>query len=174
MKRILCLLLALCLMLPVMAMADDAVTIGHIQYAAHGTRGFAEMTVVLQGDVIIAAYIDEYQFMSVEDTTPVPNGDNAEGLGANFPEGQALASKRVNNEYYSANMAKAGATQELATSYDAIQAFVVGKTVAELEAIVADQDDAAKFLEADVVSGSTLADTLNYVKGLLEAAKVAK
>ena len=177
MKRILCLLLALCMMLPVVALAEGTVKVGQVQYAAHGSNAFAVMTVVLQDDVIIAAYIDEYQFTGEgEGIVTVPTGDNREnGMGAKFPEGQVLISKRTNNAYYSGNMAeRGGAPQELATSYDAIQAFVVGKTIEELKAAVDGYtaDNKADFI--DVVSGSTLADTLGYVNGLIAAAKAAQ
>lgn len=176
MKRILCLLLALCLMLPVVAMADDAVKIGQVQFAAHGTSCFAVLTVAMQGDTIVAAYIDEFQFMSAEGDRPaegVPNSDA--GFGGNYPEGMVLASKKVNNDLYSFNMSDhGGATQELGTSYAAIEAFVVGKTIAELEDAVSGYtaDNKADFI--DVVSGSTLADTLGYVNGLIAAAKAAQ
>ena len=68
-------------------------------------------------------------------------------------------------------MAKAGSTVHLCDNYAAIEAFVTGKTVAELEAEVAGKDAAAM---VDAVSGCTLVDTLGYVNGLIEAAKAAK
>jgi hypothetical protein len=68
-------------------------------------------------------------------------------------------------------MAKAGSTIALDANYDAIEAFVTGKTVAELEAFVAGKDATAM---VDAVSGCTLVDTLGYVNGLIEAAKAAK
>lgn len=174
MKKALCLLLAVCMMLPVIALAEgETVKIGQVQYAAHGTSCFAVLTVAVQGDVIVAAHIDEYQFLSADSATGVPNSD--QGFGQSFPEGMVLGSKRVNNDMYSANMKDhAGATQTLVASYEAIEAYVTGKTIAELEAAVEGQEDSAAFLEADVVSGSTLADTLGYVKGLIEAAKAAE
>ena len=176
MKRILCLLLALCLMLPVVALAEETVKIGQVQYAAHGTSCFAVLTVAMQGDVIVAAYIDEYQFMTAGEAEGVPNSDQSFGGEANIVEGKVLASKKVNNALYSANMADhAGATQELATSYAAIEEYVVGKTIAELEeAVGAYTDENKADFYADVISGSTLADTLGYVKGLIEAAKAAQ
>ena len=63
MKKILSLLLVVCMMLPVFAMAEAPaeIKLGQVQWAAHGTKCFAVMTVVLQGDVIVAAHIDEYQ-----------------------------------------------------------------------------------------------------------------
>ena len=74
-------------------------------------------------------------------------------------------------EYYSANMAQAGSTVSIDANFDAIEAYVVGKTIAELEAEI-EGKTAEQMI--DVVSGSTLADTLGYVSGLLEAAKAAK
>ena len=167
MKKILALLLAVCMMLPMMAMADEAIKLGQVQWAAHGTKCFAVMTVVLQGDVIIAAHIDEYQIGS--GNVGVPNSDA--DFGANFPEGKVLYSKRLNAEAYSANMAKAGSTVALDVNYDLIQAYCVGKTVAELEAALAPMDAQAA---VDAVSGATLVDTLGYLQGLLAAAKAAQ
>ncbi len=170
MKKILALVLALALLLCSASALADGVKIGQVQYAAHGTSCFAVLTVVMDGDTIAAALIDEYQFMDAATAVGVPN--SSESFGKNYPEGKVLASKRVNNELYSGNMAaKAGATMPLADGYDAIQAYVTGKTVAELEAAIEGKDAAAM---VDVVSGSTLVDTLGYVKGLIEAAKAAK
>lgn len=169
MKKFVSLLLALVMVLcAVSAMAE--VKLGQVDYAAHGAQCFAVLTVAVDGDTIIAARIDEFQFMSAETAVGVPN--STEAFGSNFPEGMVLASKRVNNDLYSANMSDhAGATLPLATSYDAIEAFVVGKTIPELEAIVA---GTTKEEMVDVVSGCTLVDTLGYVTGLLEAAKAAQ
>ena len=167
MKKVLALVLALCLMIPMLAMADD-VKIGVAQYAAHGTKCFAVMTVALQGDKIVDAYIDEYQFMAAG-SIGVPNSDK--DFGTAYPEGKVLASKRQNNEAYSTNMAKDGSTIALADNYAAIEAFVIGKTVAELEAAIAGKDAAAM---VDAVSGCTLVDTLGYIQGLIEAAKAAQ
>ena len=167
MKKVLALVLALCLMIPMLAMADD-VKIGVAQYAAHGTKCFAVMTVALQGDKIVDAYIDEYQFMAAG-SVGVPNSEA--DFGTAFPEGKVLASKKVNADVYSTNMAAAGSTVHLMDNYAAIEAFVTGKTVAELEAEVAGKDAAAM---VDAVSGCTLVDTLGYVNGIIEAAKAAK
>lgn len=171
MKKIISLLLVLCMMLPMLAMAEVPadIKVGQVQWAAHGTKCFAVMTVVLQGDVIIAAHIDEYQVGS--GMVGVPNSEN--GFGG-FAEGTVLYSKRVNAAAYSNNMAtKAGSTVALDVSYDLIQAFCVGKTVAELEAVIAGFNGDAT-AAVDAVTGATLVDTLGYLTGLLEAAKVAK
>jgi len=86
-------------------------------------------------------------------------------------EGQVLASKRVNAEMYSNNMKKAGSTVAINANFDAIEAHVTGKTVAELEA-----EFGAKTAEEaiDAVAGCTLADTLGYVNGIIAAAKTVK
>ena len=169
MKKFLSLLLALCMMLSIAAMAEThEVKLGQVQYAAHGTKCFAVMTVALEGDVIVAAYIDEFQVGAGMEG--VPNSEN--GFGG-FTDGKVLYSKRVNAEAYSANMQKSGSTVALDVNYDLIQAFVVGKTVAELETIIAGfGGDATKAVDA--VSGATLVDTLGYLQGLLAAAKAAQ
>ena len=124
----------------------------------------------MQGDTIVAAYIDEFQFMDKGSAVGVPNSDA--GFGESYPEGKVLASKRVNNELYSKNMTDhAGATVALADNYAAIEAYVTGKTIAELEAEL--EGKTAEEM-VDVVSGCTLVDTLGYISGLLEAAKSVK
>ena len=82
-----------------------------------------------------------------------------------------LASKKVNAAAYSENMKKAGSTVDLATNYAAIEDYVTGKTVAEVEAAFAGKTAEEA---VDVVSGCTLVDTLGYVNGLIEAAKSVK
>ena len=169
MKKILLVALALLVLTASVAMAEGEVKIGQVQYAAHGTKCFAVLTVAMQGDVIADAYIDEYQFMAA-DSIGVPNSDA--DFGQSFPEGKVLASKKVNAETYSANMAaKAGSTVSLTDNYAAIENFVTGKTIAEVEAAFEGKTAAEA---VDVVSGCTLVDTLGYVNGLVEAAKSAK
>ena len=171
MKKIIALLLVLCLFVPFGVFAEEApaIKLGQVQWAAHGTKCFAVMTVVLEGDVIIAAHIDEYQVGA--GMVGVPNSEN--GFGG-FAEGTVLYSKRVNAEAYSNNMAtKAGSTVALDVNYDLIQAFCVGKTVAELEAAIAAFNGDAT-AAVDAISGATLVDTLGYLQGLLAAAKAAK
>ena len=170
MKKILSLLLVVCMMLPVFAMAEAPaeIKLGQVQWAAHGTKCFAVMTVVLQGDVIVAAHIDEYQVGA--GMVGVPNSEN--GFGG-FTDGKVLYSKRVNAAAYSANMTKAGSTVALDVNYDLIQNFCVGKTVAELEAVLAGFNGDAT-AAVDAVTGATLVDTLGYLTGLLEAAKAAQ
>lgn len=151
------------------------VKMGRVEYAAHGTKSFAVAVVAVQGDKIIGASLDEYQFVSSDAFQGVPNSDAlAEGdFATNYKDPKiVLASKVANAEAYSANMAeKAGSTVSYDKNIDTIEAYVVGKTVAELEKTLAEKD-ATQMLDA--VSGATLVDTKGYVTALVEAAKAAK
>lgn len=167
MKKIIASVLAALLVLTMMVPALAEVTLGQSICAAHGTKCFAVITVAMDGDKIVAAYIDEFQPMDPATTTPVPNAASIWGT-----EGNLLGSKRVNNEYYSNNMAtKAGSTVALADNYAALEAFAVGKTIAELEAEVIGKEAAAV---VDAVAGCTLVDAQGYLTGIIEAAKAAK
>ena len=64
---------------------------------------------------------------------------------------------------------KAGSTVALDANYDAIQSFVVGKTISELEDVVAKGSEAV-----DAVSGATLVDTAGYISVIVDAAKNAQ
>ena len=169
MKKLLAVLLAAMLLLTAAsAFAEGEIKLGQVDYAAHGTSCFAVVTVAVQGDVIVAALIDEFQYGAADAVTPVPN---SEGMAANVAEGKVLYSKRANAAYYSNNMAnRAGSIVALNANYDAIQAYVVGKTVAELEAELA---GLTKETAVDAVSGCTLVDTYGYLSAVLEAAKAA-
>ena len=175
MRKITAILLAVMMLLAASAaFAEGEVLIGQVDYAAHGAGCFAVITAVVQDDVVIAAKIDEFQFIGdgVVPAVGVPNSDAS--FGENYPEGRVLGSKRVNNALYSLNMQKAGSTVQIAANYNAIEAYCTGKTIAELEAAVADFNDENKAEFVDVVSGATTADTLGYVKGVIAAAKAAK
>jgi len=165
MKKILSALIAALLVLSA-ASALAEVQLGQVIYAAHGTKCFAVITVAMEDGKIADAHIDEFQMLTAGEAVGVPNSE------AMIPvEGQVLASKRVNAEMYSNNMKKAGSTVAINANFDAIEAYATGKTVAELEAEVAGKDAAAMI---DTVAGCTLADTLGYVNGILEAAKAVK
>lgn len=155
---------------PAIVQAQEDGTVLKVAYlAAHGDRSFTSVAVLVKGDVIVDAYLDEYQYS--EGYEGVPNTDG--GFGENFPEGLVLASKRVNSEAYSASMAeKAGSTVAYADNLDAISAAVQGKTFEEVEALIAELEGLGEDGNvADVVSGATLADASGYVGAILEAAK---
>ena len=88
---------------------EGGLQIGQSYTAAHGDKCFTYAVAVVQDDVIVAAYLDEFQFMSAADgVTGVPNSDS--DFGASYAEGKVLGSKRENAAYYSENMASAGST----------------------------------------------------------------
>ena len=136
----------------------------HVGYgAAHGTKCFTLASALTDGERIVLSYLDDLQFMSSADgVTGVPNSDG--GFGANVAEGKVLASKRVNSDYYSANMAKAGSTVAIADNFDAIQNHLNGMTLADAEALAAEESP------VDAISGATLADTAGYINAVLAAA----
>lgn len=148
---------------------EGGLQIGMAYAAAHGTKCFTQAHAVVQGDVIIAAYVDDFQFVSADaGLNVVPNSDKEFGEG--YAEGKALASKRTVADYYSQNMAeKAGSTVRIDDNFDAIQTFVVGKTIAEVEAAAAKGEAAV-----DAVTGATLADTAGYLGAIAQAARNAQ
>lgn len=118
----------------------------------------------VQDDVIVAAYIDEFQFFDAgDDVTGVPNSDA--DFGADYAEGKVLGSKRENAAYYSENMAKAGSTVAIDANFDAIQNHVNGMSIADTEALAAEESP------VDAISGATLVDTAGYLATILAAAQ---
>jgi len=175
MKKVLAILLALTMVFCLVACGEKEpakktanLQIGQYIGACHGTHCFSVVTALVDGDTVVKAYLDEFQFMdhTKEGVVAVPNSDVADGFGASYTGDNWLASKRASNVYYSGNMAaRGGATVELAANFDALQAYCEGKKISELEAGVE---------SADAISGCTLADASNYVKGVAEAAKIAQ
>ena len=167
MKKILSVVIAamllVCMMAPAMA---EGVKLGQSIFAAHGTKCFAVITVAMEDGKIVDALIDEFQMLTAGEAVGVPNSETMIPV-----EGQVLASKRVNAEMYSNNMKKAGSTVAIDANFDAIEAYVTGKTVAELEAEVAGKTAEEM---VDAVAGCTLVDTLGYINGIIEAAKNAQ
>ena len=138
-------------------------------YAApHGKQSFAAVTVTLNGDTIVNAKIDEFQYVAKSaDWTAVPNGDSDFGKG--FPKGQILIGKYQNSKPYSALMKKeAKATHTWQENATAIEDFVKGKTIDEVKA--AGGDVAATKKVSDVVSGATFVDTKGYLQSIYDAA----
>lgn len=148
---------------------------GYVIDAPHGHYAFGTVVVVMSGDTVISVTLDEFQFQADDgNVMGVPNS-HVEGedkyFGKGAAEGQILVSKKVDSKAYSANMAsRGGATVPIAENYAAIEAFAVGKTIAEIEKFAAmDAEDAV-----DAVSGATLADTKGYLGMIVKAAKAAK
>ena len=139
---------------------EGGLQIGQAYTAAHGDSCFTEAVAVVQGDVIVAAYLDEFQFFpSDAEVVGVPNSD--QDFGADYAEGYVLGSKRENADYYSELMAShAGSTVRIDDNYDAIQNFAVGKTIDQIETVAGGEN------AVDAVSGATLADTAGYLDAI--------
>ncbi len=183
MKKLIAILLIACMAFSVAALAEEeapALKIGQVVYAAHGTHCFSVITAVIQGETICLAKIDEFQFMGDREdiaAVGVPNAElESEAFSVKNEDGSiksVLGSKRVNSDLYSLNMQRAGSKVQIAANYDAIEAYVVGKTIADLEAEVAPYTDENKAEYADAIAGATLTDSVNYVRGIIAAAKAA-
>ncbi|KAF1299438.1 peptidoglycan-binding protein [Enterococcus sp. JM4C] len=142
--------------------------------APHGDKSFSVTTVALEGDKLVAAAVDEFQYVSPADFGGVPNSDA--DFGADVKDGLVLSSKEANNEAYSKMMAeKGGATNTYSDNMKAVTQFALGKTVAELETAVGDLGKLGeKDSPADVVTGATFSDTAGYLQAIIDAMKEAK
>ena len=142
----------------------DAVTGATLVDAPNYLKLVSEVAVSLvQGDVLVASSIDEFQFADASSAglVPVPNSDAAFAEG--YAEGKALMSKSVNSDMYSASMKeKAQSTTPWIESMSAIESFVAGQKIADVKA-----------KGPDAVSGATLVDTAGYVDTAVAAAKTA-
>ena len=176
MKKIVSLLVAIMMLLTATAAFAEtaeeapAIKLGQVVCYVHG-NGFAVVTAVIQGETICLAKIDEFQFLGDREDiaavgVPVKDGTFSQ-TNAETGAVTVLGSKRVNSDLYSLNMQRAGSKVQIAANYDAIEAFAVGKTIAEVEAV------SKSDLAVDAVSGATLADTAKYLGAIVEAAKAA-
>lgn len=137
--------------------------LGRANGSAHGPKAFAEAVTLVQGDVIVAASIDEFLFVdaSLPGWSPVPNSDKA--FGKACAPGVALMSKWMNSDLYSAMIREYAPSVVLwADSCAAIESFLAGRKIAQAEA-----------KGPDAVSGATLLDTAGYVRAAAQAAREA-
>lgn len=139
----------------------------HRAYPDEASRSFTNVVVATSGDKIVGAFIDEYQYFDEADNyQAVPNTDQKFGEGAK--EGRILASKIDNKDPYSETMKEAGGEATLMDNYNAVTDFVKGKTIAELEDFLNENDDEAII---DALSGATFTSTPNLLRYVVEAAK---
>ena len=151
--------------------ASAPLKVGRVEAAAHGTKCFTVAVAVVQNGVIVAASLDDYQFLGSDVATGVPNSDKDFGLNYKDPN-IVLASKKANAKYYSEHMAEAaGSTVSYDKNMAAVEKFATGKTIKSLEMTLS-KKSAEQVVDA--VSGATLVDTSNYLKAILDAAKAAK
>lgn len=138
----------------------------HRAYPDEASRSFTTVVVATSADKIIDAFIDEYQYFGEDEGYEgVPNSDKGFGEGAK--EGRILASKIVNKDPYSEAMKNAGGEVTLMDNYNAVTDFVKGKTIAELEEVLNEDDE--KIMDA--ISGATFSSTPNLLRYIVEAAK---
>lgn len=138
----------------------------HRAYPDEASRSFTTVVVATSGDKIVDAFIDEYQYFGEDEGYEgVPNSDKGFGEGAK--EGRILASKIVNKDPYSEAMKNAGGEVTLMDNYNAVTDFVKGKTIAELEEVLNEDDE--KIMDA--ISGATFSSTPNLLRYIVEAAK---
>jgi len=174
MKKVLAIALALCMIFAFAACGEKkepekktttaSFQIGQWIGACHGTKCFSVVTAVIEGDKVVKAYIDEFQYIdhNEEGVVAVDNSDSDFGTGL-YAGDNWLCSKRESDVYYTnALKNKASATMDYVENLKVIEAYCEGKTIAELEPGV------------DAISGCTLTDASGYVKGVAEAAKLAK
>ncbi len=142
----------------------DDIKVQQLYGTAGNKNAVTDTFVVLEGDKIIAANIDEYLFMQGKG---VPNSDKK--FGENYADSEkVLASKLENNEDYSGQMKEiAKAEHTLEENFKAIQDFVVGKTPEEIKEII-DSNEAGK--PVDAISGATLTSTVGYLEEIYNAA----
>jgi hypothetical protein len=140
---------------------SQKVTLHRGYVAAHGDKAFTQIVVAVGEDgKIVAANVDDYQFIA-KDTAGVVGVPNSNGgFSAGIISGYVLMSKTENDAVYSAMMAKGGATQNWLKSMSAIEAFAVGKKPSELTAVSG----------TDAVSGATLSSTVDYLAGIAQVA----
>lgn len=138
--------------------------------AAHGEGCFARIAVITDGDKIVDAAIDEFQYFDEgSGFLALPNQDGDTEFKSGNKEGKFLGSKLMNDEKYSALMKeKAKATVSIADNYKAIQDFAKGKTIDELKKVVDGAEDGKAI---DSVTGATLVDTKGYLKAIIETAE---
>lgn len=150
--------------------AEGGIVLKQIYAAPHGDKSFASVVVAMQGDKILDAVIDEYQFVDAGEWKGVPNADGA--FAEAFAEGKTLVSKRQDSELYSKMMAeKAGSTVSIADNLDAIGDFAKGKTTAELEETIKELEGLGEDGNvADVITGATLKDAGGYLGAIVQAA----
>lgn len=94
------------------APVENGLQIGQSYTATSDYDYFTYAVAVVQGDTIVAAYLDDFQFFDTADGADIVGVPNSDAdFGADYAEGKVLTSKRENAAYYSEQMAAlAGST----------------------------------------------------------------
>jgi hypothetical protein len=135
--------------------------------APHGDQAFAAVSVLHDGETVLAASIDEFQYLDPQEFEGVPNSDAA--FGENYGEDVVLGSKLENDAAYSAMMESAGSTVTYGDNMQAIIDHAEGSTVEEIQATIDELNGLGEEDEiADVVSGATFVDTAGYLQAIVD------
>lgn len=153
----------------VIPFSDEDIVLRRSLSAPHGEDSFARVGVVTQKDKILLASIDEFQYFDSDDFKALPNQEDKEEFKAGAEEGKFLGSKVENDDPYSKLMTeKAKSKISIADNYKAIEEFVKGKTISDIEDIIADAKDGEAI---DAISSATLVDTKGYLESIVDTAK---
>lgn len=151
--------------------------LGIAYYNAHGGTIAAAAAVVDADGKILAASLDDLFMVDLNaGYVGLPSATDAKFVGNLKVATKTLGSKKhpVNSGIYGASMAaKAGSTVLPADNLAKIQAFAVGKTIAQLEKYMDMEATAAK-ADIQAASGATFADNQDYLRTILLAAKNAQ
>lgn len=149
--------------------SEEDIVLRRALSAPHGEGAFARVAVVTQGDTILAAALDEFQYFDEEGFNSLPNQDGDQEFKEGSLDGKILGSKLENNEEYSKLMTeKADSEVSISDNFRAIEDFVAGKTIGEIEDLIADSEDGKAI---DAISGATLVDAKAYLTSIVDAAK---
>ena len=133
---------------------EGGIQIGQAYAAAHGTKCFTEAVAVVKDDVILAAYLDDFQFTSTDaGVTAVPNSDAIQ----NFAVGKTISELE--------DVAAKGAE-----AVDAVSGATLVDTAGYLSAIV-DAAKNAQTTQAVEFNGSSEDLKLNVVYGAAHGTK---
>lgn len=150
------------------AIGEEGELVLHRSYPGEAAgKAFTTVVVATSGDKIVDAVIDEYQFFDKDSNYASVAADEA-AFNEGFAEGKILGSKIANHDAYSAELEAAGGNTTLLENYNAVADFVKGKTIAELEDFLANNDHDAIM---DAVSGATFNSTPNYIQMIIDTAK---
>src|SRR5699024_3827096 len=87
------------------AATEDKLVLRRSLKAPHGEGAVARIAIVTDGDKIVDATIDEFQYFDEDsDFVALPNQDEDTDFKAGNAEGKILGSKIMNDEQYSAMM----------------------------------------------------------------------
>lgn len=147
------------------------VAMGQSYYASHSDGDICLVSVAMENDRIVGVTLDEITYLSSDEYKGLPNTEMSSTFGKQTDGTKNLASKRQNDDAYSALMKANGATKGISENYQAICDYCIGKGVEDLRQEVTGKDEQTV---TDVVTGCTLKSTKGYLEAVIEAAKNAK